>query len=374
MPSSLWLTARPQTGISSKVLSVMQSSPNVLNSNKPKPMNEIQQHLAKETEAAAMILDNGSLSNQSEPRYSSVIGRSIDNTALAMYMTCPRKYLYGMVLNRRNDGAPSPALSYGSAWHKALETSYKAEPMSRDELYDRVELEVAESWQQSTNPDDYRTFQRCMVEYDKYLNKYGLPWEERERTVGWPDRPLVEIAIEAQIPGARHPYVGKIDRVIEAEGQFIVDDHKTASMFRSDYFRQWELDNQMIGYATIAGIITGLPIAGVRIDLHVIRKSDSVFERQTIRFSQQRLDHWKQNYDYWLERIETEMDKWNDPGKSAWDAFPHNFAACSTKYGMCQYAGVCSMPPRLRQATLEADFEEIPWNPLETSEEGASDV
>jgi hypothetical protein len=300
---------------------------------------------------------------------------------MSMYTTCPRKYLYGMVLHRRNDAKPTPALAYGSGWHKILESNYRAPVMSREELYDYVEDVALNAWQESTNPDDYRTFQRSMVEYDKFINKYGLPWDESDKTYGWPDHPMLEQSIEVQVPGARHPYTGKIDRIVESQGQYIIEDHKTASMMKSDYFRQWEMDNQMIGYAVIAGIMTGLPIAGVRINLHVIRKSDSVFERQTIRFAQQRLDHWKQNYDYWLARIETDMIALsfeNEPEAEDrsvnLSAFPHNFAACATKYGMCQYASVCSMPPRLRQASLEADFEVHPWNPLETAEDGGIDA
>ena len=304
----------------------------------------------------------------STPPYSTIIGRPIDNTALSAYTSCPRKFLYGMVLNRRASGQPSPALSYGSGWHVALETSYRAPMMARAELQDYVEDAIIARWQESSNPEDYRTPARCIVEYDKYLTKYGLPWEEEAKTVGWPTHPMVEQSVEMPIPGARHPYTGKLDRIIEVNGQYLIEDHKTASMFRSDYFKQWELDNQMIGYAVLASIVTGLPIAGVRINLHVIRKSDSVFERKTIHFVQDRLEDWKRNYDHWLGRIEGDLARYREPWAGDSGAFPHNFSACSGKYGMCQYAGVCSMPPRLRQRVLETDFEELPWNPLEVED------
>lgn len=302
-------------------------------------------------------------------QYSHLIGRTIDNTALAAYMTCPRKYYYSMVLHRRKSGLPSPSLCYGSGWHKALETAYKSAPMTREELIDEVRGAVGRSWTGSTDPNDYRTFDRCIVEFEHYLDKYGLPWLEPAHTVGWPDTPLVEIAVELPIPGARHPYTGKLDHIIEANGQFLIEDHKTASQMRSDYFKGFELDNQMIGYAVLAELVTGLPIAGVRINAHFIRKSDSVFERRTIQFTQERLKAWSKNYDYWLARIELSrqmmIDGYDEYRAQAW---PQAFSACAGKYGMCTYAEVCAMPPRLQTATLEAYYDELPWNPLEAED------
>lgn len=299
-------------------------------------------------------------------QYSQLIGRTIDNTALAAYMTCPRKYYYSMVLHRRKSGLPTPSLCYGSGWHKALETAYKSEPTTRDILVDEVRGAVGRSWTGSTDPNDYRTFDRCIVEFEHYIDRYGLPWLEPAHTVGWPDTPLVEIAVELPIPGARHPYTGKLDHIIEANGQFLIEDHKTASQMRSDYFKGFELDNQMIGYAVLAELVTGLPIAGVRINAHFIRKSDSVFERRTIQFTQERLKAWGKNYDWWLERIEGSAVV-----ASAGEiegAYPQAFSACAGKYGMCTYADVCSMPPRLQQSTLETYYELNPWNPLEAEE------
>lgn len=304
--------------------------------------------------------------------YSQLVGRTIDNTALAAYMTCPRKYYYAYVLHRRKSGLPSPSLCYGSGWHTALETAYKAAPMDRDQLVDEVRGAVGRKWTGSTDPSDYRTFDRCIVEFEHYINKYGLPWLEPAKTVGWPDAPLVEIAVELPVPGARHPYTGKLDHIIDANGQFLIEDHKTASQMRNDFFKSFELDNQMIGYAVLAELVTGLPIAGVRINAHFIRKSDSVFERRTIQFTQERLKAWCKNYDYWLERIEDSVTTLvaaktaNFEGDAG--AFPQNFSACAGKYGMCTYAEVCAMPPRLQQATLEAYYDELPWNPLETED------
>lgn len=289
--------------------------------------------------------------------YSTIIGRPIDNTALATYMTCPKKFEYSMLRNRRSEGLPSPSLAYGSAWHKALEVHYRlgGGRGDRDRNRAAVEAAIALVWQGSDRADDYRTDARVLLEYDNHVSKWGMPLDEDAQTVGWPDQPLVEIATELTWPGAAHSYTGKIDRVIKAQGLYFVEDHKTTSRWSAGYFRQYELKNQMMGYAWMAQLFTGKPIAGVRINAHVCRTKDSQFERQIISFSQDRLKEWAQNYNGWVLRMERDIQA-ND--------FPRNLDACDGKYGMCQYAGVCSSSPGIRERVLEMDFAEAPWNPL----------
>lgn len=297
--------------------------------------------------------------------YSSLVGRPIDNTALACYMECPRRYYYSMVLHRRREGLPSPAIAYGSAWHKAMETHYKTNG-DRDE----VRMAVLDAWEDHDRPDDHRTLARVLLEYDRYVEHWGLPEAETARTVGWPHQPLVEISTELSWPGAAHPYAGKIDRIIEMNGQIFVEDHKTSS--RKPDFRQFEMSNQMMGYAYMAQLITGRAISGVRINAHTVLKNDSSFERHIISYSQERLKAWAENYNCWIARIEDDMAavKSAYPEQAA-GAFPYNFVACAGKYGMCAYTSVCSQDPRIRQRVLEMDFAVNPWNPLEAPDEEA---
>lgn len=321
------------------------------------------------------------LESAAPPRYSTLIGRPIDNTALSAYMRCPSEYHKSMVLHRRNDGIPSPSLGFGGTWHKALETHYKAAECSEADLIDQVITESSVHWVDHQIPDDYRTLDRLHLEYKKYLRKYGLPWREEFKTFGWFLNPLVEISGEIDL-GARHPYAFKIDRIGKIQSQNFIEDHKTTSRFDKNYFRQYELDNQMMGYAASAELITGVTITGVRINLAVIHKNDSEFVQRTVSFSRPRLDDWKRNLDVWFGKIENSMEKLREYSVIAGgdavaiqnkidEAFPMNLWACNgRKYGSCQYVGVCSMPPHLRQRSLEDDFAVMPWNPLEADGEG----
>lgn len=308
------------------------------------------------------------------PSQSPYITRAIDNTALAAYMECPRKYYYSMVENWRREGKQKPALAYGTTWHKILETHYKTGG-DRDLVRTVAEL----SWQEVENSEDYRTLHRALAAYDEYLLRYGSFEKEQQgwgRTVGFPDAPMVEIATELSWPGALHPYTGKIDRIYEQQGLFFVEDHKTTSALGVHYFSQFDPSNQMMGYAWLASLISGLPIAGVRINAHGVLKTQNKFERQVVSFSPERLTEWSRNLNSWIKRLDASHRLLREAvvnevltEEVLLEAFPHNFNACAAKYGQCSYTSVCTMPARLRSRILAADFTQTPWNPLAGDEE-----
>lgn len=287
-----------------------------------------------------------------------ILDRPLDNTALADFMTCPRKYYYGMVLHRRLalGVGRSPALIYGTAWHRAMELHYKTNGQR-----DMVVLGIYQAWEDHGKQDDHRTVERCIIEYDNYVERWGLPSEESSKTLGYPTNPLVEVSVNAEWEGCLYPYAGKIDRIFEENGQLYVEDHKTTSQMGDYYFHQFALSNQMMGYAWLGKQITGRDIAGVRINAHAIYKRESKFARHVLSFSARRLQEWADNYNRWVERVRAAYQT-ND--------FPGNYNACSGKYGMCQFASVCSMPPQLRQNVLEEEYVEKVWNPLEVKEDG----
>jgi len=286
-------------------------------------------------------------------------------------MECPRKFYYSMHLGRRRSGPTRAALAYGTAWHAGLEAHYKT---GGDR--EAVLRAIIMAWQPHDNPDDHRTLERCLREYDNYVAKYGSYEEELRlwgKTVGYPDAPVVEVPTEISWPGALHPYAGKIDRIVEHNGLYLVEDHKTTSALGAYYFKQFDPSNQMMGYAWLAQKLTQLPIAGVRINAHAVLKASSKFERQTIHFSQDRLEEWAANYNSWIQRIEgalrdlqlsLELAEGVTRNEDLLAAFPHNFNACAGKYGQCTYTEVCTFPARIRSKVLEADFEFSPWDPM----------
>lgn len=294
---------------------------------------------------------------------------------MSAFMRCPSEFEKSMRQHRRYGGTKA-ALHFGSVWHTAMENHYNSPECGEKELIERVEYAAIERWGAVSLPDDIRTLPRLLMDYKKYLRVNGLPWREERQTVGWPGTPAVELNGEVAVPGARHPYAYKIDRMVTAQKQFLVEDHKSTTRFEKTFFSQFELDNQMMGYAVSAQLITGLPVAGVRINAYIIHKNETLFESRTIRYSEVRLRDWVKNYDNWLNTIEARIEHYNRLIEDGWEeqaaadaAFPMNLWAChGRKYGACPYIGVCSMPPELRRRTLEADFEQVPWNPLEAED------
>lgn len=293
-----------------------------------------------------------------------VIQRPIDNTALSAYMTCPREYNFAYRQHRRQEGT-SPPLSFGSFWHLIMEAHYKTggDPVAMADL--------PMKWEGHDREDDYRTLSRALMEYKnykKYLQR-GIGIEtDLLQTVGYPDHPMVELSTAVKGGQLLHPYAGKIDRiVVEDSGLAYVEDHKTTSRLDRHYFNQWVNSNQMMGYTWIAQqLMPHLKIQGVRINLLHITKTKSEFHRRPIPFTPKQIEHWEENVNEWLKRLERDTAEDNFPGH-------YGTNGCSRKYGMCDYYKVCSSSPSIRQAYLEDEFPINPWNPLEVEDEEMSE-
>lgn len=286
-----------------------------------------------------------------------VIQRPIDNTAFQAYAACPREYNYSMIQHRRSSGRGSAPLAYGKMWHRMMETHYKSGGQQT-----LVRMVLDKEWPEIDHKliDDHRTGERLWLDYLGYLKRWGAdPKAEQGKTVGWPDRPLVELQVNAMAGSLIHPYAGKIDRIIELGGLHYVEDHKTTSRMDKHFQSQFENDNQMKGYVHQAKyLFPALKIVGVRINVLHILKGASNYERFLVTYPPAILDEWAENMNRWLRRIARDTEAGDFPGH-----YGNN--GCSRKYGLCQYSRVCSASPRVRQRILEEEFEVNEWNPLE---------
>jgi hypothetical protein len=301
------------------------------------------------------------------------IKRPLDNTALQAYMACPREYWLSMVQHRRGTGL-SPALSYGLAMHTALEHHYKSGGNE-----DIVEMMVRAKWKKHDSSDDYRTLDRVILDYQRYRKKYGAdPSKEPAKTVGWPTHPMVELSTNAVGGGLIHPWAVKIDRIIELNGLGYVEDHKSTSRLDKNYFKSFELSNQMMGYLHVAQqLVPSLKIVGVRINVIHCLSKETNFERMVLTFSPDQMQEWVENTNQWMERLNSESKYWylqEEIAKLRDEPIPFPIAhfgdnGCSRKYGLCGYHRVCSVSSRIRHQMLENEFPVNPWNPLEADDE-----
>ena len=288
-----------------------------------------------------------------------VLDRVIDATALGAFNRCARLYDLSMRQHWHVPGAKSAPLTYGEIWHVVMEWHYKS-----DGDLDTVRMEtMLAGVPPSDHPDDHRTMERALLEYEQYLKKYGKPSSNpREQTLGVPpDKLMLEIAANVVSDELIYPYAGKIDRIFREDRLIYVEDHKTASRMEKGWSEKYKISQQMMGYAWLAGKLLGEPIAGVRINLHVIRKNDSEFDRATVGFSPERLKEWVNNTNNTVRDLQHAYETNNFRGV-------YTDGGCSGKYGMCAFVPVCSVRPELRQAVLEQQYIISPWDPLTSSE------
>jgi hypothetical protein len=279
-------------------------------------------------------------------------------------MTCPREYYLGMVLHRRGKGK-SPALVFGSAWHKAMEIHYKS---GGDR--DLVHYAVTQAWEGHDSADDYRTLNRVLLDYDRYRKQYGDdPTGEDAKTVGTVGDMLVELSTNAQGAALVHPWAGKLDRIIQLDGLYYVEDHKTTSRLDKHFFRQFELSNQMMGYTYLAkALLPQLPVVGVRINVSHVLTAKTEFHRKLITFSPAQITRWTAQTNIWMTKLSEDYEQLKvEAGLIPDVAFPQHFGdnGCSRKYGMCGYWPICSSSPKLQEGVLLREYEINPWNPLE---------
>lgn len=316
-----------------------------------------------------------------------VIQRPIDNTAMSAYMACPREYKFSMVEHRRQKGK-SAALTFGSAWHKVLEMHYRGlEPT------DALEQGLA-SWEGHDSPEDYRTPERIVMDFRKYLKQYP---EDRDRpmTVGYPHDPIVEIAAHAESDEVIHPYAGKLDRPY-IDGEYLyIEDHKTTSRLDKNYFLQFDNSNQMRGYTWLGKqLFPSYKVVGVRINLIHVTKTKIEFHRQIITFTKDQIKEWAENYNRWafkiaLDTLASLLEEGADEDvveqlaikcrlpmdavrfQASLGTFAGHYGdnGCSRKYGLCVYHRVCAAGRHVRERMLENEFEVNPWNPLEVDDE-----
>lgn len=302
-----------------------------------------------------------------EPRsFLPIIDRPLDNTAMSAYITCPREYYFSMVKHRRSKGR-APALVYGSLWHKILEMHYKT---GGDQEF--VTYAAHKSWEGHDSADDHRTLERGLLDYDRYLKRWGqTPDEEADgRTVGSIGDLLVELGVNAQGDDLLHPWAGKLDRVIEINGLYYIEDHKTTSRLDKHFFEDFELSSQMLGYTYLGkALLPSMPLIGVRINVAHVLTAKTEFHRQLVQFSPPKLKRWTEQTNIWMERLAADYRLAEAEGYPTVPerAFPQHFGlnGCSRKYGKCGYFGVCSSAPKLQAGILERDYEIKPWNPLE---------
>jgi hypothetical protein len=276
----------------------------------------------------------------------------LDNSAVSTYNECARKYQYQYVMHYQKP--ISAALHFGRVWHAALDKWYAS--AGDTELAKQTAIE---SWGAINFPGDHRTIFRILEALERYFKQYGNPGEHRQTFGHGSSAPLVEMAVQLQWPEIPIPYIGKIDRVIERDdGEVFVWDHKTVSRMDGSFFKGFEMASQMLGYTKLMSEHLQRPVAGVVVNAYNVTPTGKTdrFERMYIELPRSRVEYWAtRTLPAQMLQIQFSYEH---------DHWPQNHQSCTTKYGLCPYFDVCTLPESRRAAALALDYEVREWNPL----------
>lgn len=283
---------------------------------------------------------------------------AIDNTALAMYKDCPKKYQLGILRGYRPKSTSAP-LSFGIAIHNVLEL-FDAQTALGIDRETALAAAIRRSFELSTEgfgTDSRRTrvtLIRALVWYEQTYRNDPM------QTVVLPNgKPAVELSFRVELPvdidGSPVIYSGHIDKLVRYNGQiFAVERKHTVSTLGDYYYARYVFSSQISGYVLAVRTAYGENIGGAIIDAVQLGESFCRFGRRVAHRVPEHIDEWLNDTIYWIDRLATSLrdGRW-----------PHNTEACM-KYGGCQFREVCFSNPAVRQAILNADFRIEHWDPL----------
>jgi hypothetical protein len=301
---------------------------------------------------------------------------AFDSTSLGWLKECPRKYFYSMIEGWRTK-SDSVHLDFGRHYHAGLELYDRLRAEGRDHE-ESVATMVGEAlawtwaddkpWAPDHASKNRETLIRSLIWYVEQFK------DDPAKTVILANgKPAVELSFKLELnrgPAAganiwkdgpegypsRQPYIlcGHMDRVVEyLDGTYVTDRKTSSSTITSNYFDQYNPDNQMSLY-TLASRVIYLPIRGIIIDAAQIAVGFTRFSRGFTHRTESQLEEWLEDSYHWFSIAE---------GFARDGYWPMNDKSCH-KYGGCPFRRICSKSPEVRATFLATDFYKQEWNPL----------
>lgn len=288
----------------------------------------------------------------------------IDNSSLERFTTCPRSAEY-YIVRKRESADPKTALEFGKAIHEALAVRYAdPEPNYVDSAMESRQIErLAKSFEGIEIPEgEFRTYDRAVQMLQEYNKRYPMePFKVLKTKDG---KPAVELSFAVPLGMADNipiVWTGRIDLIVEWDGQVWIGDHKTTSMLGANYFSEFYNSAQMSGYIWAASKLLGIPVRGVFINALANRRPTKT--GTPIEFARDRIYYLPENVEEWATNTLTICSDFIHNCDR--DYFPQHMKWCVNKYGKCPYFDVCTLPPEQRATMLGSNlFKDVTWSPL----------
>ncbi len=290
-----------------------------------------------------------------------------DSTSMGALKECPRKYFLSIVCGWQ-PRETSVHLTFGLHYHAALEAydHAKSRGLSHAQAMSvAVKVAMVLTWNKQlgrpwTSDDKYKnrlTLLRSIVWYmDHFEND---PMETVQLADG---KPAVELSFRFETPydvvcqpGDKYIWCGHLDRLAQMNGELWVLDRKTSkNAIDEKFFASFSPSNQMSGYSFAGKVVLKQPVRGVIIDGCQILITGSRFKRGITHRDEAQLDEWMHDIGYYIKQAE---------GYARDCYWPMNDKSCGN-YGGCQFQGICSKSPVVRDQWLESTFHKRVWDPL----------
>lgn len=309
----------------------------------------------------------------------------INSSSLQLLQECPRKsyYLLNQGLRKR---VQSPATTFGSAIHKALEVFYSA---PRDErIYTEKLGEEMENMGHMEPTHDYMILRaakafvkeaeplRNLDATDKRSIATGL-WILRHYFKTYIDDPFVVYRDENgpfverkfsfnlwESPTLKIEYFGQIDVILKNDktDMLLVGDHKTSSIVGNDFFNRLKPNHQYTGYLMAAKRVFKLQTDSFMVNCLQVKPKPVTARGTPPNFPRQITRRDEQDYKEFTETVLYYVQKyleWKDD-----NTWPLSHANACASYGGCQFLEVCAAPTVIRQNIIDAQFDKEvrEWN------------
>ena len=315
------------------------------------------------------------------------IVRYFDNTRVSTGKNCLRQYYLRHKRDWVRDGK-SPALSFGSCWHEAMDVVYGLAHSDKTDMeihvaavarFNQLWVELGyTAWEDMSPDEEDRLAPRTPGIAAEMLFNYIAK-----------RRPIIRqyeiVAIEPPFAVPIFPdnpnifYIGRYDKVLRepSTGKIILVEHKTTSSykkngpFRTDWLESWSPNSQIDGYLYSANLMYDNQVKEIWIDAALVHKQvHDGFKFIPINRSFEMMNGWLYETRFWInliieqERQLKELEK-HQPDIEYMPVFPKNTGACNHFAG-CSLRDICKMIPNpIAQQEPPMGYKEEHWSPFD---------
>jgi PD-(D/E)XK nuclease superfamily len=302
----------------------------------------------------------------------------INSSSLAIILSCPRKAHYALHRGLKSV-AESPALTFGSAIHKALEVFYShpahertipkgfveysdlmafGKPAPDDHfLYKAIEAFVRKASPLQALPNaDKRSIPTgiwLLQEYFKvYINDPYVVFSDESG-------PVVERTCETVLHETAELKIvlfGTIDVVLrnEANDTILPADHKTASQLGSDFYNRIRPNHQYTGYVLLGNSVLKIPGESFLVNALQVKQKPVTARGSGPNFARQVTTRSAEDIAEFRESVVWAVQNYLEFRESS--RWPISHVDACAMYGGCTFLSVCSAPSSLRENLIEAKF------------------